>query len=52
MHVMQMTVVKVIDMAVVLHGLVTASGTVGMGVILMSFVDLRHDSFSFLMEVS
>jgi hypothetical protein len=27
-----MAIVKVIDMAIVLHGLVTATGTVGMGV--------------------
>src|SRR5215831_8565643 len=42
-----MAIVKVIDMAIVLHGLVTASGTVSMGVAFVSYVGLRHENSPF-----
>jgi len=42
-----MAIVKVIDMAIVFHGLVTASGTVSMGVAFVSYVGLRHENSPF-----
>jgi hypothetical protein len=35
-------------MAIVLHGLVTATGTVGMGVTFVSYVGLRHGNSPFV----
>jgi hypothetical protein len=42
-----MAIVKVIDMAIVLHGLVTATGTVSMGMTFVCGVGLRHGNSPF-----